>query len=208
MTAASRKIILKEQSILWRAQLGHDWREAHQDNHMIEVERPFSKERMKPRPDRAFEGRANPKGIPCLYVSTKKETAMHEVRPWIESYISVAEFKPTRDLKIVDCSHNPSKHKFYFQEPSDLHKENAVWSDIDRAFAKPVVHDDGTASYAATQVIAESFKKESLDGIAYRSNFGKDGRNIALFDIDTMELICRGLYKADVIKMKFSEQCY
>lgn len=36
---------------------------------------------MKPLSNSASEGRANPKGIPYLYVATDKETAMSEVRP-------------------------------------------------------------------------------------------------------------------------------
>ena len=44
---------------------------------------------MKPLERIALEGRTNPKGIPYLYLSSKKETAMSEVRPWIGGYISL-----------------------------------------------------------------------------------------------------------------------
>jgi hypothetical protein len=75
--------------IFWRAQLGHDWREERQDGEVFEVQCAHSSQRMKPRRDRAPEGRVNPKGIPCLYLATTKEAAMSEVRPWMGSYISV-----------------------------------------------------------------------------------------------------------------------
>ena len=94
----------------------------------------------------------------------------------------------------------------YFEEPPPEEIENAVWSYIDRAFAEPMTRSDDTADYAATQIIAELFKRAGVDGIAYKSNFGEDGYNIALFDIDAADLINCGLYKVDNIDMKFSEQ--
>jgi hypothetical protein len=85
--------------ITWRAQLGHGWRREEQ----IDDELPsaFGPARMKPLADRAQEGRVNPKGIPCLYLATMLETAISEVRPWIGSLVSVAQFRTTRPLRIV-----------------------------------------------------------------------------------------------------------
>ena len=68
------------------------------------TEGAFPPERMKPRRDRAREGRANPQGIPYLYLSTRKETALSEVRPWLRSLISIGQFKIVRQLTIVDFS--------------------------------------------------------------------------------------------------------
>ena len=67
---------------LWRAQLGHKWRPLDEDGvHIGNVSTAYSPERMKPSPRHATEGRINPKGIPVLYLSTKRDTAMYEVRP-------------------------------------------------------------------------------------------------------------------------------
>lgn len=54
-----------------------------------EIPCAYSPDRMTPRRNIASEGRANPKGLPCLYLATDKETAMSEVRPWINSTISI-----------------------------------------------------------------------------------------------------------------------
>ena len=59
---------------------------------------------MMPLPDRANEGRVNPKGIPCLYFSSDRDTAMTETRPWIGSLVSVAQFVMLRELTVVDWS--------------------------------------------------------------------------------------------------------
>ena len=154
---------------------------------------------MKPLPDKAYDGRANPKGIPCLYLATRKETALSEVRPWIGSYVSVGQFKILRDVELIDCSrgHKDSSLHFWLQEqePEPAEREKAVWSDIDWAFAEPMTRSDETADYVATQILAELFKREGFEGIAYKSNFGDDGYNVALFDIDAADLINCGLYK-------------
>lgn len=54
----------------WRSQLGHGWRIENEE--IGEIPAPYLPERMSPRPHRAKEGRANPKGIPYLYLSTTK----------------------------------------------------------------------------------------------------------------------------------------
>src|ERR1700722_2775910 len=77
-TSASRKGVIEKDAVLWRAQLGNDWRPERMcgDNGqeiLLDAAHPFSPERMMPRPDRANEGRVNPKGIPCLYLSTDRD---------------------------------------------------------------------------------------------------------------------------------------
>jgi RES domain-containing protein len=138
---------------------------------------------MAPLADRAREGRANAKGIPCLYVASHQETAIAEVRPWIGSFVSVARMKIHRKLRVINCTtHDTSSIVHIGGEPPPSKREEAVWADIDRAFAQPVSVDDDHAAYAPTQVIAELFKMHGFDGIAYRSSLGP-GHNMALFDL-------------------------
>ncbi len=112
-------------------------------------------------PERATEGRANPKGIPVLYLSARKKAAMSEVRPWLGSHVSCAHFATTRDLKIVDFSvHHGSGFVLYFSEPDASRREEAVWRQIDRAFSEPTTAADDTADYAPTQVLAVLFSAE------------------------------------------------
>jgi len=87
----------------WRPHYQHD-PDTEEDIHVDDFPCPFPYARMKPLSDSATEGRANPKGIPCLYVATDKETAMSEVRPWLGAILSVAIFKLPKDLKIIDFS--------------------------------------------------------------------------------------------------------
>lgn len=86
---------------MWRAQVGHTWRYLEEIEDVIPSAYP--PDRMKPLTDRAAEGRANPKGIPMLYLCTSKDAAMSEVRPWLGSMISLGNFEIKRDLLIADC---------------------------------------------------------------------------------------------------------
>ena len=210
-TAAAREKQLKKSSIFWRAQLGYSWRQEGEGDAAFEVECALGPRRMKPLRDRASEGRVNPKGIPFLYLATTKETAAAEVRPWIGSYFSLAQFETARRLHIIDCSHNHGHPSYYFSFPrkpqlSREEIENAVWSNIDGVFARPVGRDDDVATYVPTQIIAELFRSEGYDGLAYRSNFGDGGYNIALFDIDAAKLLNCQLQRVDAVKIEFSMQ--
>jgi hypothetical protein len=160
---------------------------------------------MKPLPDRATEGRANPKGIPYLYLSTSQETAIAEVRPWLDSLLSVAQFKTVRDLTLVDfCTPCAKRTTYYFEEPGPEGRQKAVWSDIDRAFSEPVTSNDNVADYVPTQILAEFFKMKDFDGIAYRSALG-EGYNIALFDLTSADLINCSLYQITGVKFESNE---
>jgi hypothetical protein len=218
-----RRQVLTPDFPLWRAQLGHCWKELYVDeagtvgpagteNQSIGcVPCPYSPERMKPLRGRARENRANPKGIPFLYLSNYKKTAMSEVRPWLGSLISLARFEPLRDLIIVHCwtDDEPPKYRLSTAPPykhfRPEEQDRAVWHDIDEAFSEPVTRDDDLSSYATTQIVAELFRVHDFDGIAYRSAFGK-GHNIALFDLDAVKLVERTLYKVDNITCKFKEE--
>jgi hypothetical protein len=194
----------------WRAQLGNEWR--RREEHGFEEAAPFGPERMKPLNDRASEGRANPKGIPCLYLSTTASAALSEVRPWIGALVSLAQFKVVRQLIVVDCSvlHDQYFNLAFlnrkFDEPIPQEKfDEIVWAAIDRAFAEPTTKSDDIADYAATQTLTELFKSEGYDGIAYKSAFGHDGYSLALFDLTSAKQINGSLYEAKAIEFKFEE---
>jgi hypothetical protein len=160
---------------------------------------------MKPLAHSASEGRLNPKGIPCFYLATDKDTAMAEVRPWIGSYISVGRFKTLRDLVLVNCAveHDPFSH-IYTEEPGPAEREKAVWAYVDRAFSQPVSVNESSAGYAPTQILAEAFRSHGYDGVVYKSLLGK-GFNVALFDIDAAALANCFLYQVKSVAFQFDE---
>ena len=206
-TSASRIRPLAAGFGLWRAQRGHDCRPICQDGQLIDyISAPYPTARMKPLQGRATEGRANPKGIPVLYLSTQRETAMSEVRPWLGSFVTCAHFKTLRALRIIDLSvHHGRSPKLYLREPDAPQRERSVWTQIDQAFSEPTTTADDAADYVPTQVIAELFKNEGCDGIAYKSAFGDNGYNVALFDPAAAELTNCTLYEVKSLDFVFEQ---
>lgn len=207
---ADRKTTIRKGAVLWRAQLGFAWEPIWDGEKYIDdcIEGPFSPERMKPLRDRAREGRANPQGIPYLYLSTRKETALTEVRPWLHSLISIAQFKTARELVIADFSTDERPRRIEYAIPPE-EWDKAVWYAIDQAFRRPIQLElDTPSEYAPTQVIAEFFKGHGYDGIAYQSAFqsadGK-GHNLVLFDLDAAELFNCCLEEVTVVNFSFTQ---
>lgn len=211
-TCKERIRIIEPDNWVWRAQLGCEFEPIYQTDHTTDEEIyiddqpiPYSFSRMKPLAECATEGRANPKGIPYLYVASDKETAMSEIRPWLRSTISLGTFRTTRQLKIIDFSvQHGTTSKFYFKEPTVDEIVKSVWCDIDNAFSKPTNNSDLTSEYVPTQIISEFIKSNGYDGIAYKSSLA-DGHNLALFDISSAEIFDCQLYNVSKIKFEFNK---
>ncbi len=165
---------------------------------------PHGRERMVPLPDRAAEGRVNPKGIPCLYVATHPSTAMSEVRPWVHSRISLAEFRGSRKLTLVDCT-GPEVE---WVEVADyaVACESIAWADMNDAFSRPVTPSDVVADYAPTQIVAEVFRRAGYHGVMYKSGVDNHGSNVALFDVRYAAFKHSSLHKVASLKYKFKSE--
>lgn len=195
VSAEKRCTKIAAEKALWRAQSGHNLEERSFENDVVyEEPAPFKAERMKPIRNSAHEGRVNPRGIPCLYVASDKETAIAEVRPWLGALISVAQMRVARELRLVNCCEgHDTKFDLYFEEPTPEEREKAVWRAIARAFSEPATQDPGVAEYVPTQVLAEHFRKQGYDGVIYKSKLGL-GFNVAIFDLDALEVVDVRLY--------------
>jgi hypothetical protein len=68
-----------------------------------------------------------------------------------------------------------------------------------------VTRTDDTSEYAATQTIAELFRNEGYDGIAYKSAFGEDGYSVALFDLDSARQLDGAVFKTKSVAFTFEE---
>lgn len=186
---------------LYRAQIGNAWTNEHlSDDDLENTPCAYPVNRMKPLPDKAKEGRANPKGIPFLYLSTEENTAIAETRPWIGSYVSVGIFITQKDLKLVNFTEEKRHLLNLFGKISVEEYDKIVWSNINYAFSKPIMNSDETAEYIPTQYIAEVIRKEKYDGIVYESSVGK-GFNIVLFNLEDANLYQCFLSEVDSLKI-------
>lgn len=143
------------------------------------IDGPHGPQRMKPLFDRATEGRANPRGIPVLYLAEDADTVVAELRPWPGQYVTLALFRTVRPVRVVDCSVDTDRS--YLKEPRAPLREKAVWGAINESFCRPVSSDDRSADYAPTQTLAELFRENGFQGLVYRSSC-TPGRNVVLFN--------------------------
>lgn len=210
-TLRGRDHSLLKGALLLRAQRGIDYCTFRED----EPEQPsgYNAARMKPRPNQAMEGRANAAGVSVLYLGTTLQTVISEVRPWVGSEISVAQFRLKRELRALDLSrgHGQSAAMFLLDHIvnetslSVEDKEKAVWIDIDNAFSKPVTKSDDTADYVPTQILAEVFANEGYDAIIYKSQFGEKGYNIVLFNPDDADILNCAPYSVTGFEVAFKQ---
>ncbi len=200
-TSLSRQRKINKGIILWRCQNGHTWRWHEQGTERFEIPDVYSSARMKPTAEYASDGRVNPRGIPCLYLATEQETAVSEIRPWIGSVVTLSQFETTKALKIIDCASDEPRTPIFIGEPEPKDREDAVWAHINKSFSSPVTRNEDIQKYIPTQILAELFKSNGMDGIAYRSNFGDKGVNIALFDLDAADVLNRQLFKVKNVKV-------
>jgi hypothetical protein len=197
-SALSRIRTLKKGATFWRAQ-------HHSGDSEYHPIVPFSRERLKPREDRALEGRANPKGISYLYLANNEYTAIAEMRGWLGSNITVAAFSLKRDVRVVDCTRKyKTTRPGSFDSPNGIVRENAVWMDINDAFSVPVVSGEDIAGYAPTQILAEVFRSTGCCGVKYRSAVG-GGHSIALFNPGLAETTERYVIKITSVRYRYEK---
>jgi hypothetical protein len=215
-TVQDRDVDLAAGVMLYRAQRGIDWLPRTDDNGNDLGEEPmgFGRNRMKPLPYQATEGRANPAGVPVLYLGTTAQTAVSEVRPWIGSPVSLARFRISRPLRVIDLSRGHGRSSFMEVGLRHLgsdtpvgreEKEKAVWIDIDTAFSRPVVASEASAEYAPTQILAELFRDIGYDAVAYRSQFGLNGFNVAVFDVGAAEPVTCAPFEVTEVAVSFEQ---
>ena len=132
-----------------------------------------------PPKEKAGHGRLNPAGIPYLYLSSNQLTAISEVRAWVGSKVTVAEFALNDAVRLINFS-----NKFFQKESRKKIEEGEefTWRElITWIFSTPFDHRDDTA-YIPTQYISERIKSRGYDGIIYDSALNPKGYNVTLFD--------------------------
>ena len=220
-TSHKRTKRLKKDTILVRARIGVSWIEFDDGD---EQPCPISPREMGPPPKQlAKASRLNSEGIPYLYLATKIDTAVAEVRPWIGSELTIGLFKILSDLRIVDTSDDKPKNSLLLYEfvnpngqafdirmrPIDSYtsaeKEEFVWGDINSAFSRPISPSDSPLKFLPTQYLSEKLKTEGYDGIAYKSSLSQEGYNVALFDPQKAKCTGCRMYKIKQVKYEFEE---
>jgi hypothetical protein len=133
----------------------------------------------------ASHGRANPAGIPYLYLGSTQNTAISEIRPHAGEIACVADFRTPPDLKLVDLR-SPRKmvSPFLLEDATDIGRMRNDLPFLERLgdeLTRPVVPQSAAIDYTPSQYLCEFIKKCGYSGVVYRSSVS-DGINLALFD--------------------------
>ncbi len=165
---------------------------------------PYKKEEMGT-PDRIIStaGRANPQGIPYLYLSKTLETTLYETRATFLDNISIGIFqiKDNSELNLVDFTQKQSPFNQEGQITS-FTKQKLIMAAISRDLSKPLRRYDSELEYIPTQFICEYIRfNVEADGIQFNSSLEKGGVNIVLFNQDNIECVEVELHQITEIKI-------
>ncbi len=153
----------------------------------------------------ATHGRANPPGIPYLYLGSLAETAAAEVRPHTGEVACVADFTIAHPLNAVDLR-NPRKlvSPFLLADAGAIGQLRADIPFLERLgeeLTRPVLPQGAAIDYIPSQYLCEFIKKCGYDGVVYRSSVS-DGMNLALFDPNKAEGRDVSLYTVSRVTVK------
>jgi hypothetical protein len=147
---------------------------------------PFTGDKIGAPPrEYATEGRANPRGIPYLYMASHLETALAEVRPEVANKVSVGEFRLNRDLNIVRLQDQSFFEIDSYLEQIRLYLLNFV---LHSEFAEPIASDSKYFEYIPTQFVAELAKHIGIDGFEYKSTL-TTGTNYCFFNPEDLSYV-------------------
>ncbi|MBU1369529.1 MAG: RES family NAD+ phosphorylase [Bacteroidetes bacterium] len=163
-----------------------------------------SNEMMPPPSDIAHGGRANPVGIPYLYLSDNPETVLYEVRAAYLDELSVGVFQLNNegsDIRIVDFTVVPSL--FNVGKIKETIKAQLLREMISTDLSKPMRRYDSEIEYIPTQFICEYIRVfTGADGIRFKSSLHPLGNNIVIFDKQFMNCKEVKLNTVSAIKIK------
>lgn len=171
----------------------------------IEDGEKYRKKEMRAPPAKiATGGRANPAGIPYLYLGSDEKVVINEVRPHINNYVSIAEFQLSRYLRFVDLRKTRMElSPFSVNTPKDvltLRDDIMLFEEINKELSRPVSKSQSGVEYVPSQYFCEFIKYNGFDGIVYESSFG-DGFNVAVFNDDEEAFIVKNVNSVIVSKV-------
>lgn len=136
----------------------------------------------------ATGGRANPVGIPYLYLGYSEQTCIYETRVSNHSRVAVARFRPTRRVAVLNLADVSIPDFFSIPEVESIDDQISqvelyrYLRALSGELSKPVRSSDQPTEYIPTQYLCELAKSLGLDGVLYSSSLDPGGRNVVLFD--------------------------
>jgi len=173
---------------------------------ILDREQPFLIGEMGAPPARkATHGRANPAGIPYLYLGSQPPTAVAEVRPHTGEVACVADFTVPGPLNAVDLRKPRGLVSPFLLADAraigQLRADIAFLERLGEELTRPVLPSGAAIDYIPSQYLCEFIKKVGYDGVVYRSSVS-EGINLALFDADKAAAGAVALHKITKVSVE------
>ena len=158
----------------------HFYRARISDSHLL------INELGKPLPEYATPGRANPVGIPYLYLSDSENTTLYETRVALHEGITVGKFVTNETINVVSLKNIADFGPFEIRDRGfDIEEFILVRPYLERLeqeLSWPVRKQDVHLDYLPTQYLCEFIKSLHFDGVEYKSAMNSTGYNLAIFN--------------------------
>jgi hypothetical protein len=158
----------------------------------------------KPPENKAKNGRANPVGIPYLYLASSLQTSIAEIRSTINDFVTVGKFKFLSPISVIDLR---DVSPFQFTDSEDLEilvNKIGYLKKLGEDLSKPINQKDSELEYLPTQYLSEFIKKSGWDGVAFKSSLS-DGYNLTIFSDKKCKCTKTELYKIGKSKISYQK---
>jgi len=163
----------------------------------------------KPPKEKVLNGRANPLGIPYLYLASNIETAISEVRGHKEEKLTIAEFEMKSNLELADLrdpQHNISPFEISEDNEIELIYKNMPFLILlGNELSKPIIPREANLEYLPSQYLSELIKHIGFHGIIYKSSI-TGGNNYVIFNDSKLRITSLSEYKIISVDVKSVKQ--
>lgn len=159
----------------------------------------------KPPKQFATSGRANPEGIPYLYVSDSVKTTIYETRSSLYDRLTVGTFKLNAPLQVISLNKIEELGPFEIKEKGfeidEFINVRPYLLKLQSELSKPIRKQDSALDYLPTQYLCEFIKLKGYDAIEYKSAMHNGGYNLAVFKDENLK--CIDAIFIDVTELKY-----
>ena len=161
----------------------------------------------------ASAGRANPSGIPYLYLCDNIKTVPYEIRASYLDEISIGTFQlregVNKTIRISDFTEKPSLFlgaEATYDVINKQIKSTLLKNRISFDLSKPMRRYDSELDYIPTQFICEFLKSFiGVDGIKFRSSLHTEGNNYVIFHQYNMKCLEVDRYTINKVEINAKE---
>lgn len=161
----------------------------------------------KPPQKSTTPGRANPVGIPYLYISESEKTTLYETRIALHEGITIGKFIAKEPMNLVSLKNIADYGPFEILDRGFSLEEFIQYrpylQSLEHELSRPVRKQDVHLDYLPTQFLCEFIKSLGFDAVEYKSAMHKNGYNLAVFNDEKLECVEAKFYTVKDLEYKW-----